>query len=99
MLASAVSAAYHIRPSYLFLVPLVPGLGLVLSRIGDPACSWARRGIFRRRLRRPCCVPLLGYCAARYFITGHFGLVSFAGYNLAGLASPVGSYDRARIAR
>jgi hypothetical protein len=87
-LAFAVFAAYSIRPAYLFLVPLVPCLGLVLSRVRW-GCSLrsARSWGFAGALAVVCLVPLLAYCTLRFAVVGRFGLVSYGGYTLSGLAS------------
>ncbi|MFN9978053.1 MAG: hypothetical protein ACK58T_49910, partial [Phycisphaerae bacterium] len=31
-------------------------------------------------------LPMIGYSMLRYSVTGHFGVVSFGGYNVAGIA-------------
>jgi hypothetical protein len=76
------AAAYHTRPAYLFLLPLVPSLGWLLSRFvlrqlgtmracgGFVSAAW---------------LPWLGWCGLRWLVVGHFGLVSFGGYNLIGV--------------
>ena len=84
----AVMAAYHLRPAYLFLVPLLPCLGVLLLRLHarakGQACAW--RG-FSVTLLAVCFLPLVAYCGLRFAVVGQFGLVSFAGYNLSGLAA------------
>ena len=86
-LTVSLACAYHIRPAYLFLVGLVPCLGVVLlwirtARVGAEF-SW-------KRLASALCavsiLPYLGYCLARLVLVGHFGLVSFSGPGTAALA-------------
>jgi hypothetical protein len=83
----AVAAAYHIRPAYLFLVPLAPCLGVWFSRLHCRSIGgrFVWRG-FLAALVLVCFVPLLLYCSLRLAVVGNFGLVSFGGYNLSGLA-------------
>ncbi|MCH7688158.1 MAG: hypothetical protein IH899_16000, partial [Planctomycetes bacterium] len=77
-------ATYQMRPAYLFLVPVVPMLGVVLL--------WLRPQIEKQLLRRitvglvlVSVLPLLGFCCVRWHYVGHFGLVSFGGYSLIGV--------------
>jgi hypothetical protein len=86
-LTACLAAAYHIRPAYLFLVPLVPCLGVVFAFLWSKGraspLSW--KGL-SAGLLAAASLPLLGYCLLRLKMVGDFGLVSFAGYNLSGLA-------------
>ncbi len=80
-------AAYQVRPAMLFLVPLVPLLGLVFLGLH---AGW-HGGPFRWKspaaaLAAVAFVPLLGFCLLRWIVVGHFGLVEFGGWNLAGIA-------------
>ena len=87
LLGFAVSAAWLLRPAYLFLVVLVPVLGSVLrATIGSRDASgatWCREFFV---LVLTTAVPLLSYCGARWLVIGSFGIVSFGGYNLIGIA-------------
>lgn len=76
------AAAYHTRPAYLFLLPLIPCLGLVLSRFVLRQTASARTVA---GLIAAAWLPWLGWCALRWLVVGHFGLVSFGGYNLIGV--------------
>lgn len=82
-LSLLAAAAYHTRPAYLFLLPLIPTLGLLLSRYvlrqSKPARTCAG-------LITAAWLPWLGWCALRWLVVGHFGLVSFGGYNLIGVS-------------
>jgi len=65
-LLMAVAAAYHLRPAYLFLVPLVPCLGLLLLSVRVRALggrlTW--RG-FLATLLAVCFLPWVIYCGVR----------------------------------
>ncbi|MDX1382519.1 MAG: hypothetical protein R3190_02690, partial [Thermoanaerobaculia bacterium] len=80
--------AYHAKPSFLFLVGLVPiSVGLV--------ATFAERETRRRRLELTAAAaavtlaPLLLFCGLRWAVVGHPGLVSFNGYVVIGLAAPL----------
>lgn len=78
--------AYHFRPAYLFLVPLAPLLGLFLlwlRPIEAASNRWRRVGL---GLTLASMAPFLFYCGLRWATVGHFGLVSFGGYNAIGIA-------------
>ena len=83
----AVTATYQIRPAYLFLVPLVPCLGVLFGLLHGQSAGghFAWKG-FLAALALVCFGPLLAYCSLRRAVVGDFGLVSFGGYNLSGLA-------------
>jgi hypothetical protein len=73
-------AACLIRPASLFLVLFVPGVGAIL------AADW-RSGLKRgSALLGAVSAPVLGYCLLRWLVVGQFGLVSFGGQNLIGIA-------------
>ena len=85
-LAASVFLACQMRPAFLFLVGFLPAAWLFL---------YTRRwGAFHRPkfLRHAaatgaaCTVPLFLFCLLRLALVGHFGLVSFAGQNTAGIA-------------
>jgi hypothetical protein len=80
-------ATYQMRPAYLFLVVLVPMLGVTLryllaKRCGEPSMLCG----LGLRLVALTAVPYLGFCLFRWLIVGHFGLVSFGGVSLIGVA-------------
>jgi hypothetical protein len=72
---------YQGRPAYLFLIGLVPILGVLLSGL-----FWQRAHWLRRRLQMGIgliavgAVPYVGWCTLRWLLIGHFGLVSMGGY-------------------
>lgn len=85
--AVTTAAACHVRPAYLFLLPLLPLLGVTLLRF--PLAVGAANG---RRvlgvgagLAAAMAIPFLAWCGLRWITVGHFGLVSFGGYNLVGI--------------
>jgi len=87
-LTVSLACTYHVRPAYLFLVPLTPCLGLVFLRIRT---GW-RGDRFRwfaptLGLCGVSVVPYLAFCLMRLVMVGHFGLVSFAGCNLVAVAA------------
>lgn len=82
-LAVFVFLAYQTKPSYLFLLGFIPVGGLI-----------ARWWLFREirdwlwvsvKLATLSVMPFLAWCLYRYLIVGHFGLVSFGGYNAIGI--------------
>jgi hypothetical protein len=86
--------AWQVRPASLFLIPLWPILGFVLDRhlVG-------RGNGLRRQTRRAAAialaaaVPFLAFCTFRWFVVGHWGLVSFGGYNVVGIAGQIVDED------
>jgi hypothetical protein len=86
-LAASLAAAYQLRPAYLFLVPLTPFLGLVFIIVRNKAVgeklAWK---CFFSGLLVAAALPLLAWCCLRLWMVADFGLVSFGGYNLSGLA-------------
>ncbi|MEZ6033822.1 MAG: hypothetical protein R3C17_12075 [Planctomycetaceae bacterium] len=83
----AVTAAWMIRPAYLFLVPFVPFMTWMfypVLRPSDPA----------RKSRNWHCMttlllvsmPLIFYSTLRLSVVGRFGIVSFGGFNMLGIA-------------
>jgi len=84
--ATALFLTYQCRPAYLFLLPLLPPLGLALrGLLPRPAV----RGEIRHLalgLIAAAALPYLAFCTLRLVTVGHFGLVSFGGYNLVGIA-------------
>ncbi len=85
-LVLAVMAAYQVRPAAVFLVGWAPLAAVVLrlGREGRPG-----RGLWRwgAGLALVTLVPYLAFAGARRLAVGHFGLVSFGGTNLAGVAA------------
>lgn len=84
-LVVAVTATYHVRPAYLYLLPLVPILALSLRRLVPEERRWRLR--WTAGLAVALALPFIAYSGARWVVVGHFGLVSFGGYNTAGIAT------------
>ena len=86
--AGGVFAAYQLRPAAVFLVGLVPVLGVAMRRLRGTG-DW--RGLLRWSvgLASMTLVPFLLFCGLRWITVGHFGVVSFGGTNLAGIAASV----------
>lgn len=87
-LTVSVALCYHLRPAYLFMIPLTPLLGVALMRIrngreGLP-CRWKTNGA---ALAGVTVLPFLAFCVLRLAVVGHFGLVSFGGLNIVGVAA------------
>jgi hypothetical protein len=88
LLAVALSsaAAWLVRPAYAFLIPLVPILGALLARSLRRLCharGWCREFLL---LALATALPFLAWSALRATVVGRFGIVSFGGYNLVGIA-------------
>src|SRR5262249_28140453 len=97
LLAVSVCASYQIRPAYLFMVGLVPVLGLlVLGVVSPPAELGSRARVFAPRVLILALVPLLAFCSLRRAVVGEFGLVSFGGINVVGLAAQLLTPEIAR---
>jgi hypothetical protein len=75
-----------VRPAYLFLVPLWPLLALFLDtllwRRDRPRWQLLRKAIL---LFLGVTAPLVAVCVLRWALVGHFGFVSFGGYNIIGI--------------
>ncbi len=84
-------AAYQLRPAYLFLLPLLPLLGLVLFRLAGTGCRTQERRPsalrFAAGMTAVVLLPFLAWSTFRWAVAGHFGLVSFGGFNLIGITS------------
>jgi hypothetical protein len=85
-LTATTFLAYLVRPAYLFLIPLWPVLwGLLGSTLFRDAMTQRTRWMRGMRYVAAGVVPFIGFCALRLVVVGHFGLVSFGGYNLIGV--------------
>lgn len=86
-LAISLTATYQFRPAYLFLIPLAPVLGIVLLRLQS---SWRGTPFRWRMVGSALCavtlIPFVGFCLLRWMLVGHFGLVSFGGCAVVGVA-------------
>ncbi len=83
---AGVLITYQLRPSYLFFLLFVPILAIVLRVCRDG--SLPRRWIaWTAGLLLVTLLPFLAYCTVRWVAVGHFGLVSYGGFNLLGVAA------------
>jgi hypothetical protein len=87
--ALALGLAYTLRPILLPAIALLPALYLLLCLRDRQGWRWLRCGA----LVLLFAVPLIAQSAHRYREVGHFGLVSFGGFGLMGMASQILSVD------
>lgn len=85
-LTAATLLAYHAKPVFQFLVVLLPVLALVLRLSLKPRCP-SFPGRWLLGIATATVLPLLLFCTLRWAVVGQFGLVSFNGYNLVGIAA------------
>ena len=82
-----VFLTYFIRPAYLFVIPLWPLLAVVfdhwLLRRELPLRQVLVRG---SGFGMVTTTPFLAFCLLRLAVVGHFGLVSFGGFTVIGIA-------------
>jgi hypothetical protein len=83
----SIFLTYQIRPAFLFIIVLVPVLGLILLIIRNQTWNWKKlyKNIFIKLLAISI-IPLLFFCTLRLALVNHFGVVSFEGFNIAGIA-------------
>ena len=86
VLSAACFATYQVRPAYLFLVFLLPilGSGLYWMRARELPRGGTEIQWLGSKLAACGLVPLFAYCAVRWWVVGHFALVSFGGNNFVG---------------
>ncbi len=85
-LTLATLATYHLRPVYLFVALLVPFMGFIVRVLIEPRRARQLKR-FTLGLVAASLLPVLAYCGVRWAMVGHFGIVNFSGYNLAGIAA------------
>ncbi len=95
MLGAIVFLTIITRPAYLFLVPLYPFLTLLLQGFtdSDARVKWNRRILSSLKCLTAIMIPLLLWCSLRLMMVGHFGIVSFSGKNLIGIAGQLATID------
>jgi len=82
-LSLLVFLCYQTKPSYLFLIGFVP--------VGGVIARWwlfgSKPGLVKLsvNLFLSTSLPFLAWCCFRWAMVGHFGLVSFGGYNVVGI--------------
>lgn len=78
--------AYQVRPAFLFLLPLWPLAALLPQMWVAPFPGWKVRFRTAAMFAAGTALPFLAFCAFRAVMVGHFGLVSFGGANIVGVA-------------
>lgn len=78
-----IFASYQTKPVYLFLVPWIPIATWIARGWLFQWDKTARNAAYRASLAS--IVPFLAWCTLRWTLVGHFGLVSFGGYNIVGI--------------
>ncbi len=92
LLAVTVVAAYQCRPATLFIIGWLPVMGWALRALRERRMS--RRDVVRAAVVAAITVlPYLTFMTWRYARVGDFGLVSFGGYNMSGLAAALVDED------
>lgn len=81
-LTVATFCCYLTRPAYLFLIPLWPLLAFLFHRTLYRGHS-ERRSVVQ--YIAATLLPFLAFSSTRWLVVGHFGLVSFGGFNLVGV--------------
>jgi hypothetical protein len=92
-LTAVLFLTYQVRPAYLFLIPLLPLLGLIcypVVRFGDYRRLWTR---YLPALLLVVLGPLVAFCGLRLAIVGQFRLVSFNGLTVIGWAGSLLTED------
>ncbi len=84
----SVFITWQVRPAYLFLVPLLPVLAVLLIRLRDASPNRSSHA------KKVCLgvvavtfLPVMAYCGLRLVTVGHFGVASVEGHNLTGIAT------------
>jgi hypothetical protein len=94
LLGAATFATYLVRPGFVFLVVLVP---IALAVLRRSVGAGERRGRHSAALllgaSALCLLPLLAWCGLRWRVVRDFGLVSFTGYHLTGIAASMLDQD------
>lgn len=83
-----VTATWMVRPMYLFLVPLLPMLAVILGYISRSRHAMGLKRLLLTALLATL-LPVILFSALRGVVVGHFGVVSFGGINVAGVATPL----------
>jgi hypothetical protein len=80
--------AYQMRPAYLFLIGLMPVLGVILLIVQEPRAQEPRRWQkVLTALLVASIMPFVAFASLRWAVVGHFGLVSFGALNLTGITT------------
>lgn len=83
----SVTLSYHLRPSFVILIPLVPALLLVLIRARCRPPGQIRKAVQPASLLAAVLLtPFLAYATLRWLKADDFGLVAFSGVATSGMA-------------
>ncbi|MHB8899302.1 MAG: hypothetical protein ACYC6Y_11195 [Thermoguttaceae bacterium] len=97
VLALGVFACYQVRPACLFMIPLVPVLGVMLWWLVAPVVPARREGLgLLAKLLLAVLIPWLAFSTVRWLTVDRFSLVSFGGHNVAAVVCMFLSEDDAR---
>jgi hypothetical protein len=80
-----VFLAYQTRPAYLFMIPFVPFIGVLLW-VCLRGWNWRQIARWTVGICLASALPFLLFSTLRWATVGHFGLVSFGGVNAIGIA-------------
>lgn len=87
-------ASYQVRPANLILIGLIPLLGMIFFVFSPKFLEGKGRSkALGMGLLAAAIIPYLFFGLTRWYIVGHFGLVSFGGYNLSGITLQILSKD------
>ena len=86
--------AYQTRPALLFIIGVMPVVGLFFylfcpARNGQYS-DWKKLAV---GLVSAALIPYIAFCSLRWVMVGHFGLVSFGGYNIVAITAQMLSTD------
>ncbi len=81
----SVTATYHVRPNYIFMVILIPLAAAVLSTLKKRPIGHTLR--FATIGAMVCILPVLAYGTLRWVRVGQFGVVNLMGYGMIGITA------------
>lgn len=85
---ASTTLAWLIRPAYLFLIPAVPLIMTLMEIRRTSTGPFQIRSTVAYGLKSVTliCLPLIAWCLLRLWVVQSFGVVSFGGFNLVGIA-------------
>ncbi|MEM9544077.1 MAG: hypothetical protein AAGA60_31910 [Cyanobacteria bacterium P01_E01_bin.42] len=87
-LGMSLFLTYQTRPSFLFMIPLIPILGIVLFLLKYGKLSWLESiKIITFKFCIVSILPILVFSSFRAITVNDFGIVSFSGHNIAGITT------------
>jgi hypothetical protein len=86
-MAALTFLTYQVRPAYIFLIPLWPMMAFLLDLfLLRRTATWGRRLFHFICMTFVTVLPFVAFCSLRGAVVGHWGLVSFGGCNVVGIA-------------